>query len=255
MLKFAKAITRLPCQRLSEGLSSANLGPVNYDKAITQHAAYVAALRGLGLDVIALPPDNEFPDSTFVEDVALCAEEFAVLTNPGAPSRNGEKSAMRGVLSSLFDHIEEISEPGTLDAGDILVVERHFYIGLSQRTNDAGADQMISILDRQGRSASKIAISELLHLKSGCSYLQNGNLLVTDELDFQDAFRKFHRIQVVREEQYAANSVWINGTVLVPRGYPTTETKIKSLGYPTVTLEMSEFQKLDGGLSCLSLRF
>ncbi len=254
-LKFTKAITRSPCPRISEGISSADLGPVDYHKAIAQHIAYVAALRDLGLDVTVLPADNDFPDSTFVEDVALCTAQFAVVTNPGAPSRNGEKTAMREVLSGLFEHVDAIATPGTVDAGDILMVGSHFHIGLSSRTNNAGADQMISILERHGQSASKVAILEMLHLKSGLSYLENNNLLVTGEFTDHDDFRKFNRIKVDPEERYSANSVWINGTVLVPDGYPVTHSRIRALGYPTIALEMSEFQKVDGGLSCLSLRF
>ncbi len=254
-LQFAKAITRIPCPRISEGISSASLGPVDYDKAIAQHVAYVAALRDLGLDVTVLPADNDFPDSTFVEDVALCTPQFAVVTNPGAPSRNGEKTAMREVLSGLFEHVDAIETPGTVDAGDILMVGSHFYIGLSRRTNHAGADQMISILERYGQSASKVAISEMLHLKSGLSYLENNNLLIASEFTDHVEFRKFNQIRVEPDEQYSANCLWINGSVLVPDGYPVTHSRIRALGYFAIALEMSEFQKIDGGLSCLSLRF
>jgi dimethylargininase len=254
-LKFTTAITRTPCDRIPEGISSASLGAVDYDKAIAQHLAYVAALRTLGLDVIALPADNQYPDSTFVEDVALCTPQFAVVTNPGAASRNGEKQSMRRVLSELFEQVDCIESPGTVDAGDILMVGSHFYIGLSGRTNVAGADQMISILERHGRTASKVAISTMLHLKSGVSYLEDNHLLVVSEQVDHEAFRDFDRIEVEPTEQYAANSLWINGTVLVPEGFPETRARIASLGYPTIALEMSEFQKLDGGLSCLSLRF
>jgi len=254
-LKFSKAITRTPCPRISEGICSADLGPVDYDKAMAQHIAYVAALQKLGLDVTVLPADNDFPDSTFVEDVALCTAQFAIATNPGAPSRNGEKVAMREVLSGLFERVEAITAPGTVDAGDILMVGSHFYIGISSRTNVAGADQMISILERNGKSASKVAILKMLHLKSGLSYLEKNNLLVTGEFTDHEEFRKFNRIRVAPEEQYSANSLWINGTVLVPSGYPVTQSRIQSLGYSAIALEMSEFRKLDGGLSCLSLRF
>lgn len=254
-LDFNKAITRTPCPRMREGISSAQLGTVDHERALVQHAAYVAALRSLGLDVTVLPADNEFPDSTFVEDVALCTSEFAIVTNPGAPSRNGEKQAMRKALSEWFEQIESIENPGTVDAGDVLMVGSHFYIGLSKRTNSAGADQLVDILRGFGRTATKIAISGMLHLKSGVSYLENDNLLVAGELREHLEFRTFNRIPVEPDEQYAANSLWINGTVLVPVGFPQTESKVGALGYPTIALEMSEFQKLDGGLSCLSIRF
>lgn len=254
-LYFKKAIARRPCKRIIEGLTTADPVPVDYDMAVVQHDAYVSALQELGLDVTVLPADNDFPDSTFVEDVALCTPHFAIVTNPGAPTRNGEKTAMREVLSGLFQQVETITTPGTVDSGDIMMVGAHFYIGLSSRTNTAGADQMISILERYGQTGSKVAISEMLHLKSGLSYLEKNNLLVTDEFVDHDAFRNFNRILVDQQEQYSANSLWINGTVLVPSGYPGTRSKIRGLGYPVIDLEMSEFQKIDGGLSCLSLRF
>ena len=253
--QFTKAITCRPCKRIIDGITTADLGPVDYDKAIVQHDAYVTVLQKLGLDVAVLPADDNFPDSTFVEDVALCTPSLAVVTNPGAPSRNGEKAAMREVLRGFFKQIDFIQFPGTVDAGDIMMVGSHFYIGRSSRTNKVGADQMIGILEQYGQTASTIALSEMLHLKSGVSYLEKNNLLATGEFVDHPAFHKFNRIVVESDEQYAANSLWINGTVLVPAGHPATHSKIRALGFPTIELEMSEFQKVDGGLSCLSIRY
>jgi dimethylargininase len=223
--------------------------------ALAQHEAYVDALRSLGLEVTVLPADNDYPDSTFVEDVALCTSQFAVISNPGAPSRNGEKAGIETVLSKMFDRVEAIASPGTVDAGDIMMVGSHFFIGVSSRTNVDGANQMIAILERYGRTGSKVSMPNVLHLKSGLSCLENDNLLVSDAFMDHAEFRDFHRIRIVPEETYSANSLWINGTVLVPAGFPGTLARIQALGYPTIVLEMSEFQKVDGGLSCLSLRF
>jgi dimethylargininase len=190
-----------------------------------------------------------------VEDVALCTPGCAIITNPGAPSRNGERVEMREVLKGYFKDIASIEAPGTLDAGDVMMVGRHFFIGISERTNQSGADQLIRILEKYMMSGEKVPLSEMLHLKSGVSYLENMHMLVAGEFRNHPSFQKFHRIDVNPNETYAANSLWINDTVLVPGGFPETRKKIEKAGYDIITLDVSEFEKLDGGLSCLSLRF
>jgi dimethylargininase len=252
---FKSAIVRTPCEEMIHGITSASLGKPDYKLALKQHAAYVDALRSCGLEVSVLDPDPRFPDSTFVEDVALCTSGFAVLTNPGAPSRNGEKTEMAAVLASYFSLVERINPPGTLDAGDVMMVGDHFYIGLSERTNKDGAAQLIHILKKHGLSGETVALREMLHLKTGVSFLEHNRLLVFGELVEQKAFAGFEKILVEEAESYAANSLWINETVLVPRGYPVTLGKIEKAGYQTLEVDVSEFRKLDGGLSCLSLRF
>ena len=252
---FQTAIVRTPCEEMINGITSASLGKPDYKLALKQHAAYVDALRSCGLDVTVLEADPRFPDSTFVEDVALCTSRFAVLTNPGAPSRNGEKTEMALVLSTFFTHIESIKIPGTLDAGDVMMVGDHFFIGISERTNDEGAAQLISILESHGMSGERVPLKEMLHLKTGLSYLENNHLLVFGEFCKHLAFSDFNKIEVGEDEAYAANSLWINDTILVPLGFPTTLRKIKQAGFRTLEVDVSEFRKLDGGLSCLSLRF
>jgi len=252
---FQTAIVRTPCEEMIHGITSASLGKPDYKLALKQHTAYVDALHSCGLDVTVLEADSRFPDSTFVEDVALCTSRFSVLTNPGAPSRNGEKTEMALVLSTFFTHVESIKTPGTLDAGDVMMVGDHFYIGISERTNDEGAAQLISILESRGMSGERVPLKEMLHLKTGLSYLENNHLLVFGEFCKHQAFSGFNKIEVDEDEAYAANSLWINDTVLVPHGFSTTLRKIKQAGFRTLEVDVSEFRKLDGGLSCLSLRF
>ncbi|MCK4745580.1 MAG: hypothetical protein KAT15_01020 [Bacteroidales bacterium] len=237
------------------GITSASLGIPDYEVALDQHAKYIEALQSCGLDVLVLEPDSRFPDSTFVEDVALCTSDCAIITNPGAPSRNGERFEMKEILQSYYDIVELIESPGTLDAGDVMMTNRHFYIGVSERTNHEGADQLIHILERYKMTGEKVPMNEMLHLKSGVSFLEQEHLLVGGEFILHPTFKSFHRIKVDPDETYAANSLWINGTVLVPAKFPQTRKKIEQAGYITITLDVSEFQKLDGGLSCLSLRF
>jgi dimethylargininase len=237
------------------GITSARLGKPDYNLALDQHMQYVDALRSLGLEITVLEPDSRFPDSTFVEDVALCTAGLSVITSPGETSRKGEQLGMERILGTFYDTIEHIKAPGMLEAGDVMMTGRHFYIGISARTNHEGADQLIHVLEKYRMTGEKIEIKQLLHLKSGISYLEDDNLLVQNRLYDHPAFKRFRKIKVGTDEDYAANSLWVNGTVLVPAGFPKTRRNIELAGYPTTSLNVSEFAKLDGGLSCLSLRF
>jgi dimethylargininase len=252
---FTNAIVRLPSSSIKEGITTAGLGKPDYILALKQHSQYTETLRKLGLVVEVLPPDELFPDSEFIEDIALCTKTLAVITNPGARSRNGETEGMPQVLSAYFNTIEKIFYPGTVEAGDIMMVGDHFFIGISGRTNNDGADQMIKILENHGFTGSKVILNKMLHLKSGVSYLENNLMLVCGEFIDNIAFKKYDRIVIEEDESYAANSLWINGKVLVPEGFPRTREKIKEAGFDTITVDVSEFRKVDGGLSCLSLRF
>jgi len=252
---FKNAIVRIPCRNIVDGLTSSDLGKPDFSKALDQHSRYVEALIKTGLEVKILPHNDLFPDSTFIEDVALCTSSFAVITNPGAESRKGETAGIRQVLSEFYDNIEEISAPGTLEAGDVMMAGNHFYIGISKRTDENGAGQLIKILNKHGMKGSKIPLKHMLHLKSGISYLENNIILAYGELIKRDEFAHFDKIEIDQDESYAANSLWINGKVLVPEGFPRTRKKIENAGFETIILDVSEFRKVDGGLSCLSLRF
>ena len=159
------------------------------------------------------------------------------------------------VIREFYADVEMIEAPGTLEGGDVMMVGEHFYIGLSERTNQAGADQMINILERHGMKGSVVDLTEVLHLKTGLGYLENNNLLACGEFLSKPEFQQYNLLSVDHEEAYAANSVWVNGTVLVPAGFPKTRALIASAGYNIREVAVSEFRKLDGGLSCLSLRF
>jgi dimethylargininase len=237
------------------GLTSANLGLPDYDKAVLQHKSYVSALERCGLDVFSMEADENFSDSVFVEDVALLTPEVAIITYPGAESRRGEILTIQSVLHHFYEMVERIIPPGQIEAGDIMKVGTHYYIGLSGRTNREGARQMINILNRYGMTGSTVILHDVLHLKTGLSYLENNNLLVAGDFSGHPDFIDFNVIPVSGHEAYAANSVWINGRVLVAEGFPQTRSNIAALGYEVIELDVSEFRKLDGGLSCLSLRF
>jgi dimethylargininase len=162
---------------------------------------------------------------------------------------------MRRVVKNFYSNVEAIEAHGTLEGGDVMIVGNHYYIGLSERTNLKGAGQLIEILNKYGLTGSTICLELVLHLKSGVSYIENNNLLVIGEFENKPEFQSFNLIQVSDDESYAANSVWINNNVLVPKGFPKTKKKIEQAGYLTIEVDVSEFRKLDGGISCLSLKF
>jgi dimethylargininase len=252
---YYNAVVISPCPAIVNGLSSSGLGKPDYKRALEQHTEYVGILKQSGLNIELLPENELFPDSTFIEDVAICTSSCAVITRPGALSRRGEIAGIRQALAKYYDNIEEITNPGTLEGGDVMMAENHFFIGISGRTNIAGADQLIKILEKYKFTGSKIPLEKMLHLKSGVSYLENNKMIVSGEFVDNKSFGSFERIIIDEDEIYAANSLWINGTVLVPEGFPKSRKKIEKAGYNTIAVNVSEFRKVDGGLSCLSLRF
>jgi len=255
---FTRAIVRPPGASYAAGLTSSTEGVPDLGRAIAQHHEYCNALRECGLSVHALQPDERYPDGTFVEDTAVISGAMAVVTRPGAPSREGEIQGLAALLQGFGLSVEEITAPGSVDGGDICQIEKHFLIGLSHRTNAEGARQLARILERYGYSSSEIDIRNnkaLLHLKSGLSYLGENRLLVVPDLIVPEQLSRYQLISVSAEEGYAANCVRINDRVLVAAGYPRLSASLERLGYSALALPMSEFRKMDGGLSCLSLRF
>jgi len=265
MPQFTRAIVRPPAATFAAGLTTVQLGLPDYSRALHQHELYCNTLTECGLSLIRLEPDGEFPDSTFVEDTTLLTERGAVLTRPGAASRAGEVDAIEPVLLDFFPALRRIDPPGTVDAGDVCEAGNHFFIGLSRRTNEAGARQLATFLNEWGYTSSLIDIREMsniLHLKSGIAFLRSGiaflgdnRLVAIDELARRPEFRAFELISVSPSEEYAANCLSVNGRVLVAAGFPLFEEELRKSGLDVIALEMSEFQKMDGGLSCLSLRF
>jgi len=259
---FTRAIVRPPAGSFASGLSSAAEGPPDLNRALAQHAAYVQALRDCGLKVTALAPDEAYPDGTFVEDTAIMTGRGAVLMRPGAPSRTGEVRGMELCLRDFYQELPAIAAPGTVDGGDICEADGHFLIGISARTNEQGARQLAEHLAGWGYTSSTLDIRSnqaLLHLKSGIAYLGDGAWVADGGIEADLRSQKGVRVHAVilasASEAYAANCVRVNDVVLVAAGYPSMSASLAKLGCRTVSLDMSEFRKMDGGLSCLSLRF
>jgi len=252
---FKNALVRIPCRKISDGISSSGPGLPDYRIALKQHQQYVAALEKCGVRVYALPPDEQYPDSTFIEDTAVLTEKCAVICRPGVSSRRGEEQKIITPLGEFYDNPELIEHPGTLEGGDVLRIGDHFFVGLSSRTNREGFIQLERILKKYGFTASPVKLKEALHLKTGLAYLENGEILVAGEFRKKEEFQKFKKIEIGEDESYSANCIWVNGRVIIPEGYPRTREKIEQAGYPVKSVDVSEFRKLDGGVSCLSLRF
>lgn len=229
-MHFSRAIVRPPGIELAAGLSSTAQQTPDYQKALRQHSAYVSALQRCGLDVTIMPASDTHPDATFVEDVAILTPEAAILTNPGAPSRHAEVELIRHRLWEYYPELHPISAPGTLDGGDVLQIGKNVYIGLSGRTNRAGAEQLIAILQEYGYRGTMVPVQQFLHLKTGVT-------------------------QVAEQTLVAANSLAFNSHLLIPAGCPQTRTRLEAVAATLIEIDISEFAKIDGGLTCLSLRF
>ena len=255
---FKRAIVCPPAGNFAEGLTTVSLGRPVFERALEQHRAYCEALEVAGLRVIALAPDAEYPDSTFVEDAAVVTPEWAVITRPGAASRSGEIVRMTEVLAEYYPKLDGIRAPGTVDGGDVCEIGNRFVIGISERTNEEGARQLSEILSAHGCTSTFVdirGVDGILHLKSGLTYIGDGRMLVIESLVDKVTIEGVELVVVPTGEEYAANCIRVNEHVFMPAGFPGLRQILKELDYQTVELEMSEFQKMDGGLSCLSLKF
>ncbi len=253
--RFARAIVRAPGASAIHGLRANDRGDPDLGLLRDQHRAYVAALRGAGAEVIELPALEAFPDSLFVEDAALCLAEGAVVLRPGAKSRLGEAEALRPDLRVHIGEVVELDGPGFADGGDILRTEREVLVGLSARTDRAGAQALTAILRRWNWPLRIVDTPPgVLHFKTDCALVDAETVLATPRLAASGCFNGYRVIETAPGEDPAANAVRFNDVVLLAEGYPATAERLDKEGYHLAILDISEAAKLDGGLSCLSLR-
>ncbi|HZX94285.1 MAG TPA: arginine deiminase family protein [Myxococcales bacterium] len=248
-----RAIVRTPGPDFAAGITTADLGPPDFALMRAQHAAYVDALRNLGLAVEVLDPLPGFPDAYFVEDVAVVVPELAVVTRPGAEARRGEAEA---IVAPLARHrpLARLEAPATLDGGDVLVAGRTVLIGLSARTNEEGARQLARLLEPHGYQSVFAPVVGGLHLKSSVNWLGGETLLVSGRFAGRPELGEYRQIRVDETEEAACNVLLVNGTLLAPAGFPRTRRQLREAGLPVVELDVSETRKMDGGLTCMSLR-
>lgn len=257
-MDFTRALVRPPPPTFATGLTHAHEGKPDLTLALAQHRAYCQALVDCGLALTTLPSDPAFPDSCFVEDPAIITARGAILMRPGAPSRAGEVESIITALQRWYPDIPRIIAPGTADGGDICEADGHFLIGLSSRTNEEGARQLAGLLEDLGYLSSTVDIRgsrTILHLKNGLSYIGDGRIVLNSEVPRVAALAPYELLEVADDEAHAANCIRINDRLLVAARYPKFRALLADLGYDLIALNMSEFRKMDGSLTCLSLRF
>lgn len=249
------ALTHLPSPRMAEcELTHLARSPINVDHALEQHRRYCSMLRECGAQVITLDVNRSLPDCTFIEDTAVVLDEIAILTLPGAKSRRPEIVGIEPVLQK-YRPIQRIEFPGTVDGGDVLCVGKRILIGVSSRTNSEGIKQFENIVRRYGYRVTPIRLKDCLHLKSACTALPDGRLIVNPSWLHAEELSDFGFVAVPQEEPWAADVLLLNGNVCVAAEHPRTIEMISKLGFPTRTTPLSEFAKAEGGVTCLSLVF
>ena len=254
---FTHAITRCPSASITAGLRAVDIGTPDLALMLAHHAAYIAVLKETGAEVIELPALDAYPDSVFVEDTALCLPQGAVVMRPGAPSRLGEAAEMAPHLRALYGQVLEITGPDSfIEGGDILVTEREILVGRSARTNTTGIAELTRLVTPWGHSVREVHTPPgVLHFKTDCSLLDTETVLATDRLTASGCFDGYRVIPVATGEEAAANTIRFNDVVLMPAGFPRTRDAIAATGFAVREIGNSECAKLDGGMSCLSLRF
>ena len=253
--QFTHAIVRQPAKSIIKGLRAVDIGSPDYDQMICDHNDYVEALISAGVKVINLTALDKFPDGQFVEDTALCLPEAVILMRPGAPSRLGEVCEIEPQLRDLFKAVYEIEKPGHIEGGDILVTGKEILVGRSARTNENGVSQLSEIVTPLGYVMREVFTPpEILHFKTDCSLLGPDEILSTKRLQASGCFDGYQVINVADGEEAAANAIRVNDYVIMPAGFPKTKAILEEHGYKVKVINNTECAKLDGGMSCLSLR-
>ncbi|HUP88579.1 MAG TPA: arginine deiminase family protein [Longimicrobiales bacterium] len=225
--------------------------PINLAKARLEHKQYEAALESLGCTIMRLPELPEQPDSVFVEDTAVVLEECAVLARPGAASRRREVASMREALDPYRD-IFEIVAPGTLDGGDVLVLGKRLFVGISTRTNVSGAHQLRDFTAPLGYTVTNAHVDNCLHLKSAVTALTNDLVIVNEFAVSADTFGTYYQA-AIPDELHAANVLAVGDTILCPADAPATIHMIEAAGFTVIPVDNAELTKAEAGLTCCSV--
>jgi dimethylargininase len=254
--QFTQAIARRPGRSVVRGLREADRGAPDIEQFLAEHSAYVSALERAGLAVTVLAALEAYPDSVFVEDAALCLPQGAVILRPGTPSRTAEGDLICRELAGLGLEVHQNDAEGFIDGGDILVTDSVIMVGLSKRTDRAGYEWLKSLLQAWGYTVLAVHTpDQVLHFKSDCCLLDSNTILATSRLSGADCFAPFRVLTVPPGEEAAANAIRVNDTVLLAEGFPATAELLSRENYTLEAVPVSQAGLLDGGLSCLSLRF
>ncbi len=250
-----KAITR----EVSPGINGCELSfharqPIDVPRAVEQHKAYESYLRELGVQIVSLPAEPDLPDSVFVEDAALVTDEFAVITRPGRPSRQPETATIADALSR-YRPLKFMTEPATLDGGDVMSIGKTLFVGRSARTNDVAIAQLRDLLRPHGYDVKPVEVRGCLHLKTGCSYIGNNTILVNRSCVDARLFNRFDLLDVPDDEPAAANALLIGDNVIIAASFPKTRALLEERAFCVRTVDVSELQKAEAGVTCCSLIF
>lgn len=253
---FTHALCRTPSRSVTAGLRASDQGDPDADLFAQEHAAYVEALRAADAAVEVLEPLEDFPDSTFIEDAALCLKGQAIVLRPGAESRLGESAALRPDLERIMNGVIALETEGFVDGGDILCSDHEVMIGLSSRTTRQGAEDLRPIVERLGYTMRVLETpADILHFKTESSLLDAQTILATPKLAASGCFADYRVILTPEGEEAAANAIRFNDTVFLSAGHPKTAAALREAGYKVAELPATQAALVDGGLSCLSLRF
>jgi dimethylargininase len=227
---------------------------IDVARAIAQHQAYQDCLAGLGAQLVSLPAEPELPDAVFVEDPAVVVNELAIISNLGAPSRRPEATSLAKVLAH-YRTLKFLTEPATLDGGDVLRIGRSVFVGLSRRTNRDGIDQLSQLLGPYGYRVQPVAVRGCLHLKSACSHIGNDTILVNRSWIDAEPLSGLELLDVPENEPAAANALLLKDVVIIPASFPKTRALLEERGFQVRTIDVSELQKAEAGVTCASLIF
>ena len=250
-----KAITREVSPAINRcELSFHTRQPIDIARAVQQHEAYKNCLSELGIDLTSLPAEPDLPDSVFVEDAAVVTDEIAIVTRPGMLSRRPETAAIGQALAA-HRPVKFITEPGTLDGGDVLRIGKTLFVGRTARTNDAAIGQLRELLRPHGYEVKPVDVTGCLHLKSGCSYIGNNTVLVNRSWIDASPFESFDLLDIPDDEPAAANALLIGDNVIIAASFPATAALLRDRGFHVRTVDVSELQKAEAGVTCCSLIF
>jgi dimethylargininase len=249
------AITRAVSQSMNDcQLAFAERQPIDIGKAIAQHSQYEACLASLGIGVVSLPALPGLPDAVFVEDPAIVLDEIAIMTRMGAESRRGESASLAEAIAR-FRPLRWITEPGTLEGGDVVRIGSTLFVGGSARSNDAGIAQLAGELAPLGYAVRAVEMRNCLHLKSACTYLGRDTLLANRDWVDLGPFGNVRVVDVAPEEPAAADVLAIGDTAIVPASFPETARILERAGWRVLPVDVSELQKAEAGVTCMSLIF
>lgn len=250
------ALTRAPSPAIADGeLTYLGRTPIDFDKAVSQHAVLQDALHAAGCQVRQLPALPHFGDAVFVEDIAFVLPEVAIMCRPGAPSRRPEVPSVADQLEEFDIPLRFVKHPATVDGGDLLLVGRKLYVGLSRRTNEAGFRQIRSLVAAHGYEAIGVPVEGCLHLKTAATQVADDLVLLNEAWVDPSLFDEMERIRVDPTEPFAANALRINDTVLYSSSHPRTVRLLEARGIETTIVDLSELEKAEAGVTCCSIIF